>query len=233
MADECKDADNGKAAESNVRAVKLDSSRLRILERYLLEYKHQGSDLSETKFTELNVNYIKRLHEARTDYNFRITVIFPAHKRTELNVDFLPLNVLSQQRSASARRSTIPMSCVIFLLMFSKRWQSIGEYFETGSYQGLTSELFLPQLAAIEGPLDRDVAPVHLQEVPRVLPRPQTALEHLPGRRFARLRGHGRRVHERRLQSQGHSSVQAGSGSYDWLRKLCGYVHGDKNGDNC
>jgi hypothetical protein len=46
----------------------------RILDRYLLEYKHQGFELPANKFEELNANWMKRLHEARSQYNYRMMV---------------------------------------------------------------------------------------------------------------------------------------------------------------
>jgi Zn-dependent oligopeptidase len=52
----------------------LNGEQLRILERYLMEYKHQGFELSEKKYLELNTNWMARLSEAKRDYNFRIAV---------------------------------------------------------------------------------------------------------------------------------------------------------------
>lgn len=53
----------------------LNANQLAVLDRYLLEYKHQGFELSEVKQKELTGNWIKKLMEARRDYNFKITVI--------------------------------------------------------------------------------------------------------------------------------------------------------------
>ena len=52
----------------------LRRDQIRMLERYLMEYKHQGFDLPDKKFQELTTNWMKRLGEAVRDYNFKHTV---------------------------------------------------------------------------------------------------------------------------------------------------------------
>lgn len=44
----------------------------RILERWLVEYKHQGYELTEKKQLELNSNWMKRLGEAQRDHRFKL-----------------------------------------------------------------------------------------------------------------------------------------------------------------
>jgi len=44
----------------------------RILERFVTEYKHQGYELPEKKYLELNANWMKRLAEAQRDYRFKL-----------------------------------------------------------------------------------------------------------------------------------------------------------------
>ena len=53
---------------------KLSPDQERIVDRYLVEYRHQGYELSEKKYTELNTNWMKRLREANSNYQFRIGV---------------------------------------------------------------------------------------------------------------------------------------------------------------
>ena len=55
----------------------------RILDRYLMEYKHQGYELTQTKFDELNTNWMKRLLETRGQYNYRMMVRICLLKRFE------------------------------------------------------------------------------------------------------------------------------------------------------
>ena len=52
----------------------LDQQRLRIVERYLLEYKHNGFELEEKKKTELTVTWMNKLGEAVRDYSTRMAV---------------------------------------------------------------------------------------------------------------------------------------------------------------
>ncbi len=40
----------------------------------MVEYKHQGYELPEKKFNELNVTWKSKLAEATRDYNFRHSV---------------------------------------------------------------------------------------------------------------------------------------------------------------
>jgi len=44
----------------------------RVLERFVTEYKHQGYELTEKKYLELNGNWMKRLSEAQRDYRFKL-----------------------------------------------------------------------------------------------------------------------------------------------------------------
>ena len=53
----------------------LTAEEERILDRYLLEYKHQGYDLTIPKYEELNANWMKRLNETKSQYNYRMMVI--------------------------------------------------------------------------------------------------------------------------------------------------------------
>jgi len=44
-----------------------------VLDRAITEYKHQGYDLPEKKYRELNSNWMKRLGEAQRDHRFKLT----------------------------------------------------------------------------------------------------------------------------------------------------------------
>lgn len=48
----------------------------RILERYLVEYKHQGYDLPEDKLMTLTTNWLPKFLEAKAEYTFRLAVRF-------------------------------------------------------------------------------------------------------------------------------------------------------------
>jgi Zn-dependent oligopeptidase len=75
----------------------LDSDRLRILERYLLEYKHQGYGIGEKKFEELNNNWMKRLAIAKNDYSYKtqwMTELFRSTVSDANVVRDFPLDVL-------------------------------------------------------------------------------------------------------------------------------------------
>lgn len=50
----------------------LDQDQVRILERYLMEYKHQGYELAAKKQDELQQTWNPRLAEAVRDYNYKI-----------------------------------------------------------------------------------------------------------------------------------------------------------------
>lgn len=46
----------------------------RIVSRLLLESRHQGFDLSNEKFDELNSNWMRQLNDQKGVYNYRMMV---------------------------------------------------------------------------------------------------------------------------------------------------------------
>ena len=52
----------------------LTSDEERIVDRYLLEFKHQGYHLEEKKFSELTETWNKKVADNMAEYKFRITV---------------------------------------------------------------------------------------------------------------------------------------------------------------
>lgn len=67
----------------------------RILDRYLLEYKHQGFELPANKYDELNANWMKRLYEEKSHYNFRMMVTtFCDLNNILLRTHFSPITIV-------------------------------------------------------------------------------------------------------------------------------------------
>jgi len=52
-----------------------NTEEFRIVNRLLLEYRHQGYELSKDKFVELNSNYMRQLNDQKGVYNYRMVVI--------------------------------------------------------------------------------------------------------------------------------------------------------------
>ena len=51
----------------------VDGEDKRVLERFVTEYRHQGYELNDKKYQELNANWMKRLVEAQRDHRFKVT----------------------------------------------------------------------------------------------------------------------------------------------------------------
>ena len=60
--------------EDHLEKGHLKADQVRILDRYLIEYKHQGYELPERKYFELQGTWMKRLYEAKRDYSYRMMV---------------------------------------------------------------------------------------------------------------------------------------------------------------
>ena len=75
----------------------LDADRLRILERYLMEFKRQGAELNKKKKRDLQFNWMKKLLGEQRDYNFRyrlVTERFRSNIKDPNVVRDFPLDVL-------------------------------------------------------------------------------------------------------------------------------------------
>lgn len=146
----------------------------------------QGFELPEKKYDELNTTWIKRLNEAKRDYNFRITVKPPQQPKVKhynkvvFLLDFdreVPIHhPWPQRRQRFSSRCTqsngngqVIKSCI---QVFSK----------------LT--LVFSQFSTHQRSVDGDPSPVYLSEVSRVLPKQKSPVECLSGRRDEGVEDH-------------------------------------------
>ena len=96
---------------------------LAILERYRLEYKHQGYELERKKYLELNTNWMKRLNEAQRDHRFKMhqaTQRFRSIVRDPAVVREFPEDVLRAMALDSSQPAKGPWSVTLHPYIYRK-----------------------------------------------------------------------------------------------------------------
>jgi len=118
----------------------------RVLERFVTEYKHQGYELPEKKYLELNANWMKRLNEAQRDHRFRLTTSTQRFRhviRDPSVVREFPVDLLRAMSSDSSQPAKGPWSVTLHPYMYRKfleycpdrklRWNAYNAYTSRGS----------------------------------------------------------------------------------------------------
>jgi len=94
-----------------------------LLNRFKLEYKHQGFELSQKKYLELNGNWIKRLSEAQKDYRFKVTSATQRFRhivRDPTVVREFPVDLLKAMSADSSQPSRGPWSVTLHPYIYRK-----------------------------------------------------------------------------------------------------------------
>jgi len=117
-----------------------------LLDRFKLEYKHQGFGLPEKKYLELNANWVKRLYEAQRDHRFKITTTTQRFRhviRDPVVVREFPVDLLRAMAADSSQPAKGPWSVTLHPYIHRKfleycpdrriRWNAHVAYVNRGS----------------------------------------------------------------------------------------------------
>ncbi|TRY68570.1 hypothetical protein TCAL_06919 [Tigriopus californicus] len=101
----------------------LTPSQRHLLQRYLTEYKLKGFDLSENGYLELNETWLRRLAEAKQDYNYKMmmsTQNFRASVNDPQVVSDFPIDVLKAMALDSSQPTKGPWSVTLHPYLYQK-----------------------------------------------------------------------------------------------------------------
>ena len=117
-----------------------------LLERFVTEYKHQGYELTEKKYRELNSNWLKRLSEAQRDHRFKITTATQRFRhviRDPAVVREFPVDLLRAMSADSSQPARGPWSVSLHPYIYRKflaycpdrrlRWNTYNAFVCRGS----------------------------------------------------------------------------------------------------
>ena len=94
-----------------------------LLERFVTEYKHQGYELTEKKYMELNSNWLKRLGEAQRDHRFKVTTATQRFRhviRDPAVVREFPVDLLRAMSADSSQPARGPWSVSLHPYIYRK-----------------------------------------------------------------------------------------------------------------
>jgi len=124
----------------------VDGEDKRVLERFVTEYRHQGYELSDKKYQELNANWMKRLVEAQRDHRFKVTTSTQRFRhviRDPAVVREFPVDLLRAMSVDSTQPAKGPWSVTLHPYVYRKfleycpdrrlRWNAFNAYIVRGS----------------------------------------------------------------------------------------------------
>lgn len=94
-----------------------------LLDRFVTEYKHQGYELTEKKYMELNSNWLKRLSEAQRDHRFKVTTSTQRFRhviRDPAVVREFPVDLLRAMSADSSQPARGPWSVSLHPYIYRK-----------------------------------------------------------------------------------------------------------------
>jgi len=124
----------------------VDGEDKRVLERFVTEYRHQGYELNDKKYQELNANWMKRLVEAQRDHRFKVTTSTQRFRhviRDPAVVREFPVDLLRAMSVDSTQPAKGPWSVTLHPYVYRKfleycpdrrlRWNAFNAYIVRGS----------------------------------------------------------------------------------------------------
>lgn len=94
----------------------LTEEQERFLQRFMVEFKHQGFNLSENKFRELHENWLRQLRKTTMEYNLRMRTNNERYQNTIMNPDIVkdfPLDLLKAMALDSSQPSKGPWTVTL------------------------------------------------------------------------------------------------------------------------
>eukprot|EP00095_Tigriopus_kingsejongensis_P011036 maker-scaffold109_size355148-snap-gene-1.29 protein:Tk11036 transcript:maker-scaffold109_size355148-snap-gene-1.29-mRNA-1 annotation:"oligopeptidase a" len=148
--------------ETHEQTGNLTPDQNRILERYLTEYKHKGFELDDKGYKEFTMNWLKKLSEAKRDYNYKIMTLTQRF-RTSVNDDNVarefPIDVLKAMAVDSSQPTKGPWNVTLHPYIYRKfleycpdrrqRWNLYQAYVSRGDRKSDSEVNILPQLKDI------------------------------------------------------------------------------------